>query len=178
MERFNSWSAAPGAPDGPSRPSWLRTVPWAFRRMGAEQWWVTGFFHWGTYCTTDPLTGATRSLRFQWLVFGVLYRIHLAISWNFTGFAAPPRYENISLGLAFYHLALVKHLRTVGHLQKWYQLLRNISQNKKNLEFGMVTLLKGNTIKRASNTQAMRKKKHRLIPDAANVAMEPAMSLK
>jgi len=63
-------------------------------------------------------------------------------------------------------------------MKKWYQLLRNKSQNEKNLEFGMVTLLKGNTIKRASNTQAMREKKHRLIPDAANVAMEPAMSLK
>ena len=65
-------------------------------------------------------------------------------------------------------------------MQKWYQLLRNKSQNKKNLEFGMVSLLKGNrkhnqkSIKHLGNEE----KKHRLIQDAANVAMEPAMSLK
>lgn len=64
-------------------------------------------------------------------------------------------------------------------MQKRYQLLRNKSQNEKNLEFGMVTLLKGNTIKRASNTQAMREKKTSLDPGRwKNVAMEPAMSLK
>ena len=51
-----------------------------FGGWGPSNGELLGFFHWGTYCnnppekrnlTTDPLTGATRSLRFQWLVFGV-----------------------------------------------------------------------------------------------------------